>query len=294
MPKQRLVLILGAVLALITAFLVKAWMDQQHDIIAEQVKMQAAQQKEKFMSILFAKKEISAGMPVEASYVEPKSVPERQVLPQSVTSLDRIQGMVAIADIFQGEPITITKLAYPKTASGLADVTPVGRRAISISVDNIAALGGMVKPGDYVDVFVLIAVPVQLPDGKQMNDTRVIPLFQNIEVLAVGQSTVNAERKLSRYAQEGKEETSRPQSPLITLSLTPKEAGILSYIAESGKIRLVLRNPQDNRTEPVEITDLAALFRYLSPQAAEQPAPPPSNFVEVWRGTEKQKVPLRD
>jgi pilus assembly protein CpaB len=293
MPKQRLVLILGTVLALITAFLVKAWMDQQRDIIADQVKMQAAQQQEKFMSVLFAKKEIPAGSPVDAGFVEMKSVPERQVLPQSVTSLDRIQGMVAIADIFQGEPVTITKLAYPKTASGLADVTPVGRRAITISVDNIASLGGMVKPGDYVDVIVLISVPVQLPDGKQMNDNRVIPLFQNIEVLAVGQSTVSAERKLGRYVQESKEETGS-RSPLITLSLTPKEAGILAYISESGKIRLVLRNPQDNRTEPVEITDLAALFRYLSPQVEQQQPPPPTDFVEVYRGLEKEKVPLHD
>jgi len=292
MSKQRLVLILGTVLALITAFLVKAWMDQQRGIIEETVKRQAAQQQERFMSILFAKKEIPAGSLVEADYVEIKSVPERQVLPQSVTSLDRIQGMVTIADIFEGEPVTITKLAYPRAAGGLADVTPVGRRAITISVDNIASLAGMVVPGDYVDVIVLISVPVKLPDGTQMTDNRVVPLFQNVEVLAVGQSTVSAERKLSRYAQESQEEA-KPQSPLITLSLTPKEAGILAYISEGGKIRLVLRNPQDNKMEPVEITDLAALFRYLSPQPEPQELPP-TDYVEVYRGLAKEKVPLRD
>jgi pilus assembly protein CpaB len=176
----------------------------------------------------------------------------------------------------------------------LASVAPVGRRAISISVDNIAAVAGMVKPGDFVDVIVLISFPVQLADGKQMTDTRLIPLFQNVEVLAVGQSTVGAGRTAGRYTQEEPKET-KPQSPLITLSLTPKEAGILAYISETGKIRLILRNPQDSKMEPLEITSLESILRYLSPQQAEkQEIPKPTNFVEIYRGLAKEKVPLRD
>ena len=294
MPKQRLVLILGTVLALITALLVKAWMDQQKDIYEEAAKQQAAQQQEKFISILMAKKEIPAGSSIEPDYVEKKSFPERQVTLDAVPSLDRIQGMVTIANILQGEPITITKLAFPRGASGLAEVTPVGRRAITISVDSIAAVAGMVKPGDFVDVIVLISIPVQLPDGKQMTDSRVIPLFQNVEVLAVGQSTVGAAGKANRYVQEQPAEAN-PQSPLITLSLTPREAGILAYISEQAKIRLVLRNPQDNKMEPLEITSLDSLFKYISPQQAEKPElPKPTGYVEVYRGLVKEKVPLRD
>jgi pilus assembly protein CpaB len=252
------------------------------------------QQQEKVISILVAKKEIPAGSPIEPDYVEKKSFSETKVTLDAVTSLDRIQGMVTIANILQNEPITITKLAFPQGAAGLASVTPVGRRAISISVDNIAAVAGMVKPGDFVDVIVLISFPVQLADGKQMTDTRLIPLFQNVEVLAVGQSTVGAGRTAGRYTQEEPKET-KPQSPLITLSLTPKEAGILAYISETGKIRLILRNPQDSKMEPLEITSLESILRYLSPQQAEkQEIPKPTNFVEIYRGLAKEKVPLRD
>lgn len=293
MPKQKLVLILGTALALITAFLVKVWMDQQQAIIKQTLEEQAARKEEKFMAILFAKTAIAAGDSVDPQDVEIKEVPERQVLPQSVTSLDRIQGMVAIADIFQGEPITITKLAFPRGSSGLADVTPVGRRAITIAVDNLAALAGMVKPGDYVDVIVLIAVPVQMSDGSKMTDNRVIPLFQNVEVLAVGQSTVGVERKSTRYSPEG----SQPQqskSPLITLSLTPQEAGILAYISEQGKVRLVMRNPSDSKKERLEITSLESLFRYLTPQQEMAELPQPSGYVDVYRGVQKEKVPLRE
>jgi pilus assembly protein CpaB len=293
MPKQKLVLILGTVLALITAFLVKVWMDQQQEIIKKTLEDQAARQQEKFMAILFARAPISAGDYVDAKDVERKEVPERQVLPQSVTSFDRIQGMVAIADIFQGEPITITKLAFPRGATGLADVTPVGRRAITISVDNLASLAGMVKPGDYVDVIVLIAVPVQMADGSKMTDNRVIPLFQNVEVLAVGQSTVGVERKSGRYTPE-KSQEAQSKSPLITLSLTPQESGILAYISEQGKIRLVMRNPSDSKKERLEITSLESLFRYLSPQQEVAELPQPTGYVDVYRGIEKEKVPLRD
>jgi len=293
MPKQKLVLILGTALALITAFLVKIWMDQQRGIIEEAVKLQAAKQEERFMVILFAKAPIAAGDYIEPADVEKKEVPERQVLPQSVTSLDRIQGMVAIADIMQGEPITITKLAFPRGATGLADVTPVGRRAITIAVDNIASLAGMVKPGDYVDVIVLISVPVQLADGSKMADNRVIPLFQNVEVLAVGQSTVGAgKRRAGRYTQDQSQEAQA--SPLITLSLTPQEAGLLAYISEQGKVRLVLRNPSDSKMEPLQITSLESLLKYLSPQTEGPQMPQPKDYVDVYRGLAKEKVPLRD
>ena len=278
---------------MITAFLVKVWMDQQQEIIKQTLEDQAARQQEKFMAILFAKAPISAGALINADDVERKEVPERQVLPQSVTSFDRIQGMVAIADIFQGEPITITKLAFPRGASGLADVTPVGRRAITISVDNLASLAGMVKPGDYVDIIVLIAVPVQMADGSKMTDNRVIPLFQNVEVLAVGQSTVGVERKSGRYTPDQPKEQ-QSKSPLITLSLTPQEAGILAYISEQGKIRLVMRNPSDSKKERLEITSLESLFRYLSPQQEMAELPQPTGYVDVYRGVEKEKVPLRD
>ncbi len=295
MPKQRLVLILGTVLALITALLVKAWMAQQKNIFEEEAKQQALQQKEKVISILVAKKEIPAGSPIEPDFVEQKSFSEKQVTLDAVTSLDRIQGMVTIANILQNEPITITKLAFPQGASGLAEATPVGRRAISISVDNIAAVAGMVKPGNYVDVIVLLSFPVQLADGKQMTDNRVIPLFQNVEVLAVGHSTVGAAKAAGRYTQEKPEETKQSQSPLITLSLTPKEAGILAYISETGKIRLVLRNPQDSKMEPLEVTSLESLLRYLSPQQAEKKEiPKPTNFIEVYRGMNKETMPIRD
>jgi Flp pilus assembly protein CpaB len=104
---------------------------------------------------------------------------------------------------------------------------------------------------------------------------------------------VGAGRTAGRYTQEEPKET-KPQSPLITLSLTPREAGILAYISETGKIRLILRNPQDSKMEPLEITSLESILRYLSPQTEKQEIPKPTGYVEVYRGLVKEKVPLRD
>lgn len=293
MPKQRLVIILGVVLALIAAILVKVWMEQEKERIKNQAPPPPTA--EKLLSILVAKKEIPAGTLIDQEYLEKKSFPEKQVTMDAVVSLDRIQGMVTIANILPGEPISITKLEYPRAAAGLASVTPVGRRAISISVDNLASVSGMVKPGDYVDVIVVLAVPAMAADGTKMTDLRVIPLFQNVEVLAVGQSTVGLSKTASRYAPEKPaEETARPQAPLVTLSLTPKEASLLAYISEQGKIRLVLRNPQDSKMEPLEITSMESLFKYLSPQPQGAEPPKPTGYVEVWRGSVKEKVPIRE
>jgi hypothetical protein len=55
-----------------------------------------------------------------------------------------------------------------------------------------------------------------------------------------------------------------------------------------------MRNPSDSKKERLEITSLESLFRYLSPQQEVAELPQPTGYVDVYRGIEKEKVPLRD
>ena len=287
MQKQKLILIAGAALALIAVFMVKTYLDQQRQAITEKAKKALEKAQANQTAVLVAKNDIARGATIELDAVEVKITPNQFVQPQAVTSLDRISGMVTIAPISKGEQITLSKLVYTKQAGALSQVTPVGKRAITISVDNISSLAGMIKPGDYVDVICASPVPVQTQDGKQTTQVAVMPLFQNVLVLAVGQE-ISTQIEESRY--KGKKDVA--PSPLITLALTPHEANLLAFVQEQGKFRLILRSPADSKIEPAQPAGWEAVLQYVLPKEAFKRPKEEGPSVEIYRGLSKEKILL--
>ena len=295
MQRQKVILIIsGVILALLAVLMINIYLNQQRQKMEKDVRQQIEMMEANRTSVLVAKKDIPQGSTIGADDLEVGIIPNQYLAPQVVTSLDTIAGMVTIAPISKGEQIIKSKLVYPREAGavGLAQATPIGKRAITISVDNISSLAGMIKPGDYVDVIVMISVPVQAPDGKEVMDTRVIPVFQNILVLAVGQEIgTPLQGGESRYQRE----TPREASPLITLALSPQEANLIAFLQEQGKIRLVMRHPTDAKIEPLQQFGWDALFQYLMPPKPTKPTQgeaEPTAYVEIYRGLNKEKVPL--
>lgn len=301
MQKQRLVLIaIGAVLALAAVYLTKVYLDQQRQIAREEAQRETAKLQANQTAVVVAAQDIPRGTVIAPETLETKIFPNQYVAPQAVTSLDRIAGMVTIAPIPKGEQITLSKLATGRRAGGLAEVTPVGKRAITIKVDNIAALAGMIKPGDYVDLIVLLPVPVLGPDGKQIIQVATIPLLQNVLVLAVGQETGAPSRVEGRYEKGGKKETGEGEiSSLITVALAPQEANLLVFIQEQGKIRLTMRSPADSQISQMQMVtpnNLALFLQHVLPKEATPPEEKaevqPTSYVEIYRGLKREKVPL--
>lgn len=293
MPKQRIILIIGVVLGLLAVFMTKVYMDQQRQSEREKAKQELAKIQAHQAAVLVAKKDIPKGASIDETMLETKIFPEKYVQPQAVTSLDRIVGMITIAPISKEEQITLSKLSYAK-AGGLAEVTPIGKRAITISIDNISALAGMIKAGDYVDVLAMLPETVQTLEGKQSVQVTAISLFQNVLILAVGQET-SATVKASRYKKEEATEK-REISPLITLALEPKETNLIAYVQEVGKIRLTLRSPADSNVGAMQPANWNTLLEYLASKSPvkqdAQEELKPTGYVEVYRGAKKEQVPL--
>jgi pilus assembly protein CpaB len=212
--------------------------------------------------------------------------------------------MVAVAPVAAGEQLTLGKLAYPKglgAGAGLASATPVGKRAITIAVDNVASLAGMLKPGDYVDVISLLPVPVEAADGTQAKQAAVVPLFQNVLVLAVGQDTGTSSAPGVEQARYKEETKTTEASLLITLALSPQEANLLAFAQEQGKIRLALRSPADSKVELLQPAGWETLFQHLMPKEAATAAEAqkektqeglPGRTVEIYRGLHKENVAI--
>ncbi|MFA5092483.1 MAG: Flp pilus assembly protein CpaB [Candidatus Omnitrophota bacterium] len=292
--KQKLILISGVVLGIVAIVMTKMYLDQQQEEIRAKAKKAVANMQANQVAVLVAKKDIPVGVVIDSNMLETAIVPNQYVQPQAVTSLDRIAGMITIAPIAKDEQVSLSKLVTSKKAGGgdLSGVTPAGKRAISIVVDNISSLSGMIRPNDYVDVLATIQVPAHGADGQVVNQMAVVPLFQNILVLAVGSDTGGPASDSSRYADKGPS-----GNTLITLALGPQESNLIAFVQEQGKIRLIMRSPADAKVEQMPPASWDTLFQYIAPQQQFNPddqAEPvdTTEYVEVLRGLNKEKIPI--
>lgn len=301
MQRQKIVIVIGVVLALSGVILINTYVQQREQEIKSQAKKAITKIQTNQTAVLTAKKDIPRGAIVEPDMFDSSIIPNQYLTPQAVTSLDRIAGMSTNADISKGEQISLTKLFRPKEADkdSLSAATPAGKRAITISVDNVASLAGMVRPGDYVDVITTLPIPITAPDGKQASQMAVLPLFQNVLVLAVGQNlgrpgVVSAE---GRYDKD-KEEKKEASSPYVTLALNPEEANLIAFVQEQGKLRLTLRSPIDSNIGPVQPASWETVFQYIMPKGGAVKEAPKSEetvsgeTIEIYRGLKKERIPL--
>ncbi|MGD0337001.1 MAG: Flp pilus assembly protein CpaB [Candidatus Omnitrophota bacterium] len=287
MSRQRIILLItGFVLAAIAVVMVNIYLVRQRETIRVAEQKRAKEYLSSQTTVLVAKRDLPQGYIIDADSAEPKIIPGQNLQHDAATSMDRISGMMVVAPIAMGEQITQSKLTQEKTKYGLSAMTPAGKRAITINVDNIASLVGMIKPGDYVDVIANLNVPMQNQAGQQTNQPAVIPLFQNVLVLAVGQDLGATAQGAPRYAGGGAGE-----SPLITLALAPQEANLIAFVQEQGRIRLVLRSHADAQVEQMQPANWDTLFQYLSPNKGKE-GEQPLGFVEIYRGLNKERVPL--
>ena len=320
MPRKTIFIIASVFFAILAVVTANIYLTQRAQEVRQQAQREVAQSQAMRGIVVIAKGDVPKGSTLEPDMLDTKLIIKDYLEPRAVQYPERIVGMVTLVPISQGEQITFNKLMSPKALSistSLAMNTPVGKRAISLPVDTLSSLMGMIRAGDYVDVLTTIPVPTQDADGRQVMQPAVVPLFQNVLVLAVDQQAnapVPEAQPSSRYSSGGGGGGGGGIPQLITLALTPQEANLLAFVQEQGKIRLSLRSPADSNIEPVQMATWENLFSYLVPQAlkdklaAEQekqlqekaPAPeqPPEvvtkkpREIEIYRGLKKETMPV--
>jgi|SRR5688572_4608870 len=221
-------------------------------------------------AVVVAKTDIPARTVVTQSMVEVKLVPAENAAPLAFSTLDQVVGQATRFPVTVGEQVLSSKVV---TLSGnsaavsrsLSFVIPEGRRGFAITASEVMDAGGLVLPGDYVDIVVLYDVQFRGTDGVETVESYVVQhLMQNIEVLAVAQSIVDVVETPAEGGSNngaGASDTQRVRNSeakpnheaiTVTLALTPEEAQRL-YLAEAnGKIRLAVRPYGDTETLPVD------------------------------------------
>ena len=98
-------------------------------------------------------------------------------------------------------------------------IMPQGKRAVTIRVDTLSAVGGLINPGDFVDVIATLRIPEEINAEKARAKEVITVLFQNLQVLAVG-TLFKPVGGAELY--ENRQKTNAVN---VTLAVSPEEAG---------------------------------------------------------------------
>jgi len=243
------------------------------------------------IQVIVAAKDIPEGVRIDANSVEVIEIPQKYVQPGAVSDMNRIINRNINVPALKGTQM-LESMFIDTQAEGIAGKIPAGKRAFSVFVTDVTAVGELIQPGDMVDLMVTVEVG-SFQDGRGVSEeiiTRTV--LENILVLAVNQTS--SKRRLISAGDAGQDapgsvfspagRTAGKKEPLktLTVSLSPREVQVLNLSQEIGTVSAALRSSWDDgkmeNLSPLSARDLLGINKNIIPRA--QPA-----WVEI-RGAE--------
>lgn len=219
-----------------------------------------------FKSVVVAGADIKELELIDDSKLRVITVPQSFLMPGHFTTMKDLENTIATVPILKGEQITKPRVTYPGAKTGLSRQVTIGKRAIAIQVNDITAVGKLIKPGDRVDVI----SGIDFSDGRK-DKHKIKTILQDILVLSTGRSMTNSIpiigvktpkviRKMNLNVYE--------KYNTVTLEVDPFQAQKLLYLrVYSGQdVYLSLRNNSDKKIERIKAT---RIFDVLGDDAAE-------------------------
>lgn len=187
--------------------------------------------------------DIPKGLPGDqaiTAHIARSRIPRRFRPSTALTTLDPIKGKVALSDLSVNTVLVEGQFVDPRQAQvTFAQRIPAGNVAVTVSLDQVRGVAGLLVPGDKVNIMVADAGAQRL-------------LFQNVQIIAIG--TTAAPQAGETQAVQN------PGSGLITFAVPPVAAQRIVYASvQGGGIYLALV-PPDNQPVPVPPVSGGNLF----------------------------------
>jgi pilus assembly protein CpaB len=157
------------------------------------------------------------------------------------TSAEAVVGRIPRERILGNEFILPDRLADPKSGLGLNVLIEEGMRAISLNVQNGAAVSGFLQPGNLVDLIVTIT-----PEDDNA-EPETLPLLQAVPILAVNNRLRDDDENTAKDPGAPPKPKKKPVTaqPSVTLMVTPDQAELAAHAARVGRITMALRSNND-------------------------------------------------
>jgi len=147
MPLRRSTLILG--IALVMGVLAAVAI---HQTLERKVQDIEARGKTKTLRVLVPKEDLPKGTPLTTRVVAVREIPAEWVHSNAVTpeQFDRIENQKLAYPAARGEAL-LWSLLEGQRAPSFSSRLVAGRRAITVPVDDVSSISGMVEPGDRIE-----------------------------------------------------------------------------------------------------------------------------------------------
>lgn len=219
------------------------------------------------IKVVVAAKDIPEGVLLDETFVETAEVPKKFVQPGALTLPAEVLDRVAAVPMLKGSQV-LDSFSRPAGEEGVARKIPADKRAYSIAVNDVTAVAGLVRPGDFVDVLVT-AQTGSMQQGKSVAEGSIARvLLQNILVLAVNQrSTAGAGPRVtpSQHAAGGlasnassENQKSADAVHTLTLALGAEDVQKTALAQEIGSLSVALRSSWQKVEPPLPLANVNA------------------------------------
>ncbi len=255
--KVKLFVALG--LALVCAgsavYLSNAWMESQYNRFRNvETEQQPAPQKPT-IKVVVAAKQLSYGVAISPGAIKEiewpaDAVPEGAF--SATSELITAEGSrVVLTQIALNEPILPGKITDPGQAASLSALLEEGYKAVTVRVDDVLGVAGLITPGDRVDVL-WTRVNGQ---GIQAHETYTEVLLRGVRVLALDQKVDDAKRS---------EKSTGGYAKAVTIEVSTIQSQKVALATSTGKLFLALQNITENDAEStrrVTLSDLSVRIK---------------------------------
>jgi pilus assembly protein CpaB len=238
-------------------------------------------------TVVVASRDLPAGSIIGSATMALRKVPKKYVESDAVTpqTYDSVKGAVLNKALGQGKILShdYIDIDLPRDFSGTISK---GMRAMTIEVDTVNGLSGLIRPGNHIDLFTRLSTRSKPNQGSARGEV-VIPVLENITVLATDRKS--ARPNIDEFHNLSSEKPPQVYSTL-TLEVTARQAALVSMARSRGSLMAVLRNKKDNskvlfaQVSSADLFNNSATMRSAAERAAETQTSAPSGYTKLKGG----------
>lgn len=215
------------------------------------------------IDVIVARRDVDKGDVISPQTMALRSIPAEFASSSAIRpdQFDSFNGMRLANALRGGEQLVATAIVGGENMTFSHRVKP-GIRALTIAVDEINSISGMLQPGDRIDLL-FSARPPGNGAGHPPAPEATVPLFQSLLVLATG-----------KQVRAGVDDRgARGGFSTVTVEVEPEHAQRLVVAQRSGKLTAVLRNPDDPQRMARKSMDIRQLLEMPATVAAVRRSP---------------------
>lgn len=304
--KNSIPLLAGAIgFGIIAALLAMFYLNTRE----AQLKAKYEQDKAKQVMVVVATADLRKGQEIKANLFSQRPVPAKFVHDDAVSpsQFNRYIGRALVTNLGRGKTLLKSFMDddFPRDFS---DIVPPGKRAITITVDDVNSIGGFLRPGNRIDVYVNIPFatsgisPATIIAAKEAGLLDLLPQeAQDMipeELLAATDTLESPEELIGSISptdviipviqnitvlatgrdpySETLDALRQPQRRTeshfshITIEVTPEQAALITLAEDKGDMLALLRNRNDQSASDFTYVEPTDLFGNAARMAAAE------------------------